>query len=612
MSLDETQLHVLSVSGTPEQQKAAKKIIPVRKNGHLLLVTLLLANMIANETLPIIMDPVLGGGAQSVVASTALIVIFAEIIPQSVCTRYGLSVGATMAPLMVVLLWTFGVVAWPVAKLLEFMLGPHHGIIYRRAELKELVALHASENLHGGDLHQDTANIIGATLDLQEKTASQAMTSLADVFMLHIDSRLDYSTLRTICTKGHSRVPVYEDVSLPGGKRAQKIVGVLLVKQCVLLDPEDAVPVRSLPLNRLPTVAQNEPLLGILDRFQQGHSHMAIVSRLTIEKAVSAKKTVKKNLGQRIKDRVGMTDSDSSDLSDDEDSRPRKHKFRFGRSSPREKDVEMGSTKAAMPADAVLAPDAVNKYLEGFDPHVAPLGIITLEDVIEELIGEEIYDEFDPDGEGHGHGRIAYDGHSDTDEKQPGPLRRRGSAPHLASPPAPPSPSQPVPAPMTAPSTPSFRRTLAAPLGLTSFLGGRSRSVPGSPRIAQEPALPPAADEKRADPPNSVDVAPLPAPTFAEAVRPPPVEARIRAAGFGVGAQPSPAKHRFKSVSGGGVVAEHVRSRASDAPGAQENNARAPEQDAAMDPYSAVRALAEVTVASDPDSKVDDGDEKEG
>jgi metal transporter CNNM len=92
MSLDQTQLNVLSVSGTPygcviysfshifssgaasEQKKYARQIQPIRKNGHLLLVTLLLANMIVNETLPIIADPVLGG-VQSVVVSTILIVM---------------------------------------------------------------------------------------------------------------------------------------------------------------------------------------------------------------------------------------------------------------------------------------------------------------------------------------------------------------------------------------------------------------------------------------------------------------------------------------------------------------------------------------------------------
>jgi metal transporter CNNM len=93
MSLDETQLNVLSMSGTPfvissplhltladrtchsQQKRYADKIKPIRKNGHLLLVTLLLANMIVNETLPVISDPVLGGGVQSVVVSTVLIVM---------------------------------------------------------------------------------------------------------------------------------------------------------------------------------------------------------------------------------------------------------------------------------------------------------------------------------------------------------------------------------------------------------------------------------------------------------------------------------------------------------------------------------------------------------
>lgn len=70
-----------------------------------------------------------------------------------------------------------GIVAWPVAKLLEFALGAHHGIIYRRAELKELIAMHSSHATHGGDLKTDTVTIIGATLDLQEKVVKQVSCS---------------------------------------------------------------------------------------------------------------------------------------------------------------------------------------------------------------------------------------------------------------------------------------------------------------------------------------------------------------------------------------------------------------------------------------------------
>lgn len=66
------------------------------------------------------------------------------------------------------------------------------------------------------------------------------MTPIEKVFMLPIDARLDYETLRRVCESGHSRVPVYEEVEVKVGtpKIAKKIVGILLVKQCVLLDPK--------------------------------------------------------------------------------------------------------------------------------------------------------------------------------------------------------------------------------------------------------------------------------------------------------------------------------------------------------------------------------------
>ena len=64
------------------------------------------------------------------------------------------------------------------------------------------------------------------------------MTKIEDVFMLSIDAKLDYATLRTVSVTGHSRIPVYEEVELPAPNgqnvKAKKIVGVLLVKQVTL------------------------------------------------------------------------------------------------------------------------------------------------------------------------------------------------------------------------------------------------------------------------------------------------------------------------------------------------------------------------------------------
>ncbi|KAG2744220.1 hypothetical protein P692DRAFT_20821046 [Suillus brevipes Sb2] len=87
----------------------------------------------------------------------------------------------------------------------------------------------------GGDLKSDTVTIIGATLDLQEKVVKQAMTPIENVFMLSIDSKLDYALMKKICLTGHSRVPVYEEVEIPADTsdrmlKVKKIIGILLVK----------------------------------------------------------------------------------------------------------------------------------------------------------------------------------------------------------------------------------------------------------------------------------------------------------------------------------------------------------------------------------------------
>lgn len=79
MGLDQTNLHVLIESGSPSERENAKKVLALLERGkHWVLVTLLLSNVIVNETLPILLDGVLGGGWQAVVISTALIVIFGE------------------------------------------------------------------------------------------------------------------------------------------------------------------------------------------------------------------------------------------------------------------------------------------------------------------------------------------------------------------------------------------------------------------------------------------------------------------------------------------------------------------------------------------------------
>ena len=69
------------------------------------------------------MDQVLGGGVRAVVVSTIMIVIFGEVIPQAVCVRYGLAIGGACAPMVHFMMILFAPIAWPIAKLLDWVLG---------------------------------------------------------------------------------------------------------------------------------------------------------------------------------------------------------------------------------------------------------------------------------------------------------------------------------------------------------------------------------------------------------------------------------------------------------------------------------------------------------
>lgn len=71
---DEIYLQVIKDSGEGAEKIHAEKVLKLLKKGkHWVLVTLLLSNVITNETLPIVLDRSLGGGWPAVLGSTVLI-----------------------------------------------------------------------------------------------------------------------------------------------------------------------------------------------------------------------------------------------------------------------------------------------------------------------------------------------------------------------------------------------------------------------------------------------------------------------------------------------------------------------------------------------------------
>ncbi|KAF5960014.1 hypothetical protein HYC85_001223 [Camellia sinensis] len=113
MSLSLVDLEVLTKAGQPQDRKNAEKILPIVKNQHLLLCTLLICNAMAMEALPIFLDALLPAWG-AILISVSLILAFGEIIPQAVCSRYGLGVGAKLSVVVQLLVIVIFPIAYPI------------------------------------------------------------------------------------------------------------------------------------------------------------------------------------------------------------------------------------------------------------------------------------------------------------------------------------------------------------------------------------------------------------------------------------------------------------------------------------------------------------------
>ncbi|KAF9026831.1 DUF21-domain-containing protein [Hymenopellis radicata] len=275
MGLDELHLRVLAASSDDPREKAhARKVLRLMGRGrHWVLVVLLLGNVIINESLPIFLDSAIGGGVTAVALSTVAIGKsssfsrnnVAERIHsyfwRSLSVRYGLAIGAACAPFVLAMMWIFAPVAWPIAKLLDWILGANETHTYKKAELKSFLQFHRTGE---EPLRDDEINILNECRDHYDP--------LKDVVTLSADTVLDHNTVDHILTSGYSRFPVHE----PGKPLA--FVGLLLIKKLLTYDPSQGLPVSKFALSILPEASPTINCFQALDYFQTGRAHLLLIS----------------------------------------------------------------------------------------------------------------------------------------------------------------------------------------------------------------------------------------------------------------------------------------------------------------------------------------------
>ncbi|KAM9311216.1 metal transporter CNNM4 [Gastrophryne carolinensis] len=275
MALDPMELRVVQRCGSDRERRYAAKIEPVRRQGNYLLCSLLLGNVLVNTTLTTLLDELIGSGLAAVAASTMGIVVLGEIVPQSLCSRHGLAVGANTLWLTRIFMFLTFPVAYPISRLLDCILGQEIGTVYNREKLLEM--LKVTEPYSG--LVREEMNIIQGALELRTKTVEDVMTKVEDCFMLPSDAVLDFSTMSSIMESGYTRIPVYEN-------EHSNIVDILYVKDLAFVDPDDCTTLNTITRfysHPVHFVFSDTKLDAVLEEFKKGKSHLAIVQKVNSE-----------------------------------------------------------------------------------------------------------------------------------------------------------------------------------------------------------------------------------------------------------------------------------------------------------------------------------------
>jgi len=157
-------------------------------------------------------------------------------MPQAACSRHGLEIGANTIWIVKIFIVMLYVVAWPVSVVLDRVLGRDIGTVYSQEELKKLIKIHVEnpDAQEESGLNRDDGNLLTGALEYKDKEVRDVMTTLDKVYMVEAHTRLTFQVLMDIYKSGFTRIPVYEI-------DRQNIVGILFTKDLILIDPDDEI-----------------------------------------------------------------------------------------------------------------------------------------------------------------------------------------------------------------------------------------------------------------------------------------------------------------------------------------------------------------------------------
>ena len=271
----------------------AKLILPLRKNSHLSLASILLSNVAVISATSLVLEHHFNGLVAGIV-STLLIVVFGEILPQAIFIKNSIKITAVLVPVLRVMI----IVTYPISKPLQLLLDKLFGheslMLHNRQELGFIISEHVGHK--GSDLDEDEVEIMRNVLTMSNKRIRDIMTPLENVYYLTAGTMIDADKIDELKANNYSRIPVLNSDQT-------ECVGVVLLKELVDIDfDEQSQPVKQFT-RKTKTVGSMTALDTLFRVFIGNRSHLMPVEKDDrIIGIVTIEDLIEEILGHEIED----------------------------------------------------------------------------------------------------------------------------------------------------------------------------------------------------------------------------------------------------------------------------------------------------------------------
>ena len=246
--------------------KKAAKIYSVRKKGNLLLCTLLFGNVAVNAALSIYLGSLTSGFIAGAIA-TGLILVFGEILPQAIFSRYAIEFGSKTVWLVKIFRFVLYPVVAPLALILDRLLGEEIPTIYTKRELMKIIEEH--EDSTDSHVDEDEEKIVLGALSFSDKFVYEVMTPRTVVTAIEKDELLSDEAIEKLKRSGKSRIPVYDD-------KIDNVIGILFLRNLLGTDYKNK-PVEQFVEKNILFINEEKKLDEVFNLFITSKQHLFIV-----------------------------------------------------------------------------------------------------------------------------------------------------------------------------------------------------------------------------------------------------------------------------------------------------------------------------------------------